>query len=220
MKQLQARVKICGITSSDDARAAVKAGCDAVGFVFAESSRQVTAAEAARISGVIPPFVAKVGVFVDERIESIERIAREARLEVIQLHGQEDNATIAALRQLGYTVIKAVAVRDKHVIDKLPFIDADGLLLDKYDPVHAGGTGATFDWRLAVSASRCLARTGRDVPIMLAGGLHPGNVQDALQAVKPYGVDVSSGVEAAPGRKCHDKMRQFVLKVRQWHVNT
>lgn len=213
------KVKICGITSPDDARCAVWAGADAIGFVFAESSRRVSSQEAAHIGSVVPPFVAKVGVFVDESVANITRIVQEARLDVVQLHGQEDDEFINELKRLGCKVVKAVAVRDESVVEQLPFIGADALLLDKYDPKRAGGTGETFDWRLAAAARRHLQKSGRDVPVILAGGLHPANVQAALDAVKPYAVDVSSGVEKAPGRKCRDKMRRFVLKVRQWHGN-
>lgn len=214
-----AKVKICGLTSAADALAAARAGADAIGFVFAASSRRVTGTEAARIGAVLPPFIAKVGVFVDATLDVIAQTATEAGLHVVQLHGNEDNSFIAAVRQLGYTVVKAVAVRDEAVIATLPTIEADALLLDKYDPVQAGGTGLTFDWRLAVEATQRLRAVGSGVPIILAGGLNPSNVQRALDEVNPYAVDVSSGVELTPGHKCHDKMHEFTLKVRQWHVN-
>lgn len=212
-------MKICGITSPQDGRAAVRAGADAVGFVFAASSRRVDEETAALIGDALPPFVTKVGVFVDARLDVIAQTAKAARLHVVQLHGGEDNEFIAAVRRLGYTVVKAIAVRDESVVTDLLHIDADALLLDTYDPAQAGGTGETFDWRLAVAAKGRLEAAGNDTPIMLAGGLKPSNVQPALKAVQPYAVDVSSGVELAPGRKCSIKMHDFVSKVRQWHGN-
>lgn len=210
-------VKICGLTSAEDARGAVAAGANAIGFVFAESSRRVTVEQAREMSRGLSPFVVKVGVFVNAPLEVIRHTARTVPLQVIQLHGQEDNSFIERVRELGYPVVKAVAVRDESVVDELVSIRADGLLLDTYDPNLAGGTGATFDWRLAVMAKARLREAGRDVPVTLAGGLNPANVGRAVMFVGPDAVDVSSGVELAPGKKSREKMIQFVEKARQRH---
>lgn len=209
------RVKICGLTSEPDARAAADAGADAVGFVFAPSPRRIEPERAAIVGRALPPFLSRVGVFVDEPLEAVASIARTARLHVIQLHGGEERDFVRAVRErTGLPVIKAVAVRDEASVVALDEMEADGLLLDAYDPALAGGTGVTFDWRLARLAMERLRAGGKGTPVILAGGLNPDNVQDAVQFVKPYGVDVSSGVELSPGKKCPDKIARFVRKAR------
>lgn len=209
------RVKICGLTTPDDAAAAARAGADAVGFVFAASPRRVSPDDALKMSRQLPPFVVRVGVFVDESYDQVARTVESARLHVVQLHGDEDNRFVERLRRLGCDVMKAVRVRDETVVETAVQTDADALLLDTFSSERAGGTGHTFDWRLAKLTLAALIDQGRDVPIVLAGGLTPENVRGAVGGVRPFGVDVSSGVETAPGHKCPVKMRQFVRKVRE-----
>ncbi|MBO8140972.1 MAG: phosphoribosylanthranilate isomerase [Firmicutes bacterium] len=213
------RVKICGLTTPQDAQAAAEAGADAIGIVFAPSPRRVEPDEAARITAALPPFLIRVGVFVDEAYDTMARVAERAGLDAIQLHGKEGNRVARRLRALGYRVIKAVRVRNFASIDGLAEIEADAVLLDAYDPNRAGGTGTAFDWSLAQTASDILGRREPPLPLILAGGLNAGNVDLAIRTVRPYGVDVSSGVESAPGKKSPERMRQFVWKVRRWDVD-
>lgn len=211
------RIKICGLTTAADAQAAADAGADAIGFVFAPSSRQVTPAQARRIGRDLPPFVLKVGVFVDPSLDELRRGASEAGLHIVQLHGDEDNDLIRTVQGWGFPVIKSVPVGKGDILDNLVPIEANGLLLDTYHPQQAGGTGQTFDWSLARRGEARLRAAGRRTPIILAGGLGPDNVEQAVRTVRPYAVDVSSGVEKSPGQKCPDKMIQFVQKARSFH---
>ena len=200
-------VKVCGITSVDDALAVARAGADAVGLVFWPGSpRRVDLETARRISAALPPFVLRVGVFVDAPRAELERTAREVGLDVLQLHGQESPEDLAGLPR---RVVKAVPVGPGFVPDSaLRYAGAaDGILLDSRPAGGAGppgGTGATFDWSLA-------REVREKVPfLVLAGGLTPDNVARALTAVRPDAVDVSSGVESAPGRKDPAKVRAFL----------
>lgn len=213
------RVKICGLTTVEDAQAAAAAGADMIGFVFAPSPRRVTPEEAARIAGALPLFVLRVGVFVDADYDTVCRTAAQARLDVLQLHGSEDNTLLEQLRRAGHRVIKAVRVRDEASLDGLADLAADALLLDTASGAQAGGTGRPFDWRLACLAKERLAQHGRRLPLIVAGGLRPDNVADCLRRVNPDGVDVSSGVERLPGRKCPERMREFVTIVRRYDVH-
>lgn len=209
------RVKICGLTSPADVEAAVRAGADAVGFVFAESPRRVSPQKARELARAVPPFVVRVGVFVDETYDAAARIAEDAGLHVIQLHGRADEALILRLQRLGYQVAQAVRMRDERDVNAVAGTAADAVLLDTFSPGRAGGTGRTFDWRLARAAMAALDARGKRLPVVLAGGLTPENVADAVRTVRPFAVDVSSGVETAPGRKCPEKMQRFVRKVRE-----
>lgn len=203
---MSVRVKICGITNLADAQAALAAGADALGFVFVPGTpRYVTPEQAATIIRELPPFVAKVGLFVDADTRTVaETIARSA-VDTIQLHGEE---TPEFARQFlgAVKVIKAFRVRGPETLAQLPaFADAaDALLLDAYVPGMPGGTGARFDWEHAVSAKI----GGR--PIILAGGLTPVNIVEAVRTVRPYAVDVSSGVEITPGNKDVSKIIAFI----------
>lgn len=208
-------VKICGITTVADALAAADAGADAVGFVFAASPRRVSLDQAADISRELPGSVERVGVFLDARFDEVARAVERARLDVVQLHGRVDVALTAPLRTLGCRVVRALRMRGEKDVAAAVSDDADVLLLDAYAPGQAGGTGRTFDWRLAAAVADGLRGRGRRVPIVVAGGLTPDNVAQAIRAARPAGVDVSSGVELAPGRKCPEKMRHFVRKVRE-----
>lgn len=200
------RVKICGITSLDDAAVAVDSGADALGFVFFKGSpRYVTPEHAFSIIRELPAFVTVVGVFVDEEPREIERIASEACLDVIQFHGDEQPEACRMARRM----LKAIRVKSidsleplKHFRDKV-----SAFLLDAYSPDALGGTGLKFNWDIAVEAKQF----GR---IILAGGLTPDNIQQAVRHVRPYGVDVSSGVERDKGRKDHEKVKIFIERAK------
>jgi phosphoribosylanthranilate isomerase len=195
-------VKICGITNVADGRAAADAGADALGFVFCEQSpRRVAIEAAAEIIRALPPFVVKVGVFVNAPEELVFRAIAECGLSLLQFHGEE---TPEYCVQFGVMSMKAFRIRNADSLLALPDYKTDAWLLDAYSPDKAGGTGETFNWELAIEARRL----GR--PIFLAGGLTPGNVSEAVRRVEPYAVDVSSGVEAAPGKKDHAKVRAFI----------
>jgi phosphoribosylanthranilate isomerase len=174
-------------------------------MIFAPSRRQVTVTQAERIAVELPPFVAKVGVFVDESRERILEAVEAAGLDLIQLHGGETPEFAASMP---LPVLKAIRVRDAGSLSGLAGYRVAAFLLDAYDPEVAGGTGRAFDWSLAVDA----ARRHR---VVLSGGLRPDNVVTALEQVHPYAVDVSSGVETG-GSKDHGKIRDFVRRVREW----
>jgi phosphoribosylanthranilate isomerase len=204
-------VKICGITSAEDARAAVDAGADALGFVFWHMSpRKVDPARAAAITRELPPFVLRVGVFVDTPRDEMARIADQVGLDLLQLHGDEPPE---AMEGLPRRALKAVRVGKTFSPDEaLRYASkAAGLLVDTRLPGETqlpGGTGVPFDWTLVKGLA------GRVPFLVLAGGLWHGNVADAIQAVRPHAVDVSSGVESLPGRKDHARVRAFVAAAR------
>lgn len=184
---------------------AAAAGADAIGLVFAPSRRQVTVNQARRIAVELPPFVTKVGVFVDEDPARILETALACGLDMVQLHGGETPEYCAALRM---PIIKAIRVRDARSLEAMRTYRVAAFLLDSYDPDLAGGTGTAFKWDLA-SGLHATA------PVILSGGLTPDNVGNALETVQPYAVDVSSGVET-DGRKDHGKIRAFIGRVREW----
>jgi phosphoribosylanthranilate isomerase len=195
-------VKICGITNLRDALAAVEAGADALGFVFYEPSpRYVPLDIAARIIVRLPPSIVKVGLFVDAPKDLVVRAIRQCGLTLLQFHGAE---TPDFCLQFGLMSMKAFRVRDAASLQALPDYRTDAWLLDAYSQDKAGGTGETFNWDLAVEAQRW----GR--PIFLAGGLTPENVAEAIRRVRPYAVDVSSGVETVPGKKDPAKVQAFI----------
>jgi phosphoribosylanthranilate isomerase len=204
------RVKVCGITRSADALAAARAGADAVGFVFYPSSpRYVTPERAREIAATIPPFVSTVGLFVDADVAMVAAALRTVRLDYLQFHGAESPEFCA---QFGVPFLKAVRV--KPGVDLLQYAitfgAAKALLLDAFvEGVH-GGTGQGFDWRLIPS--------NMPIPVILSGGLAPGNVAEAVRTVRPWAVDVSSGVEAEKGIKDADKIEQFMRGVRNADV--
>lgn len=211
-------IKICGITRLQDARAAVAAGANAVGLVFARSPRRVSPALARRIVASLPPFVTPVGVFVNASAATILRIAGAVGFTVVQLHGDEDCAIIPALAPL--RVIKVVRVRDRSFQAEFRACSAAfgvrrpaALLLDAYSPTARGGTGRPLDWNLLVSARRAGWLDGA-LPLILAGGLTAANVARAIRLVRPDAVDVSGGVESAPGIKDPARIRRFCLAAR------
>jgi phosphoribosylanthranilate isomerase len=199
------RIKICGITNRDDALLAVELGADALGFVFyPKSPRRVTLEQAASICRALPPFVATVGVFVNatqQEIESTLAPTSGSGLTILQFHGDEPPGFC---RRFTTRTIKAIRVRDEDSLRAAAEYDVDALLLDTYTDTERGGTGRTFDWSLAVRAKKI------GPPIILSGGLTTENVQEAIRKVRPYAVDVSSGVEREPGRKDPEKLRRFI----------
>jgi len=200
------RVKICGITSAEDAAAAVDAGADALGLIFVPGTpRCVVPDAAARILEPVPPLVATVGVFLDHPLEEVLRIVAALRLHAVQLHGEEP---AAYSRRIPVPVIRALRVRDAASLHPLQTYPAHAFLLDAYVEGLPGGTGTPISWDLALRA-----KGGK--PVILSGGLRPETVARAVRLVRPYGVDVSSGVEVSPGRKDHRKVREFIVNVRQ-----
>jgi len=203
------KIKICGITNAQDAEAAVAAGADALGFVFyAQSPRYIEPTVAKRIIAQLPPFVLSVGVFVNQDQETIRNMYNECGLAFAQLHGDE---TPAFCESLGRPVLRALRLRDRGSLLALAEykgrMGVRGFVVDAFSAEAYGGTGQTVDWSLAREVAKA-------APILLAGGLTPGNVQEAVQQVQPYGVDVSSGVEERPGKKDHEKIRAFIRAVR------
>ncbi len=200
------RVKICGITSAEDAALAVDAGADALGLIFVpRTPRYVTPEAAARIIERVPPLVATVGVFVDRPLEEVVGIVAALGLHAVQLHGNEPEAYS---RSVPVRVIRALRIRDAASLQPMETYPAHAFLLDAYVEGRPGGTGTPIPWDLALRAK------GR-APLILSGGLRPETVAEAVRLVRPYGVDVSSGVEASAGRKDHRKVRDFIVNVRQ-----
>lgn len=204
------KVKICGITSLEDALVAVDAGADALGFVFYDNSpRNIDPDAAARIIAAIPPFVQVVGLFVNADLDLVNTTADRCRLDIVQLHGDESPSYCQAVRR---RVMKAFRVRGMESLVAMAEYRVSAYLLDAYSPNAYGGTGARFDWDCAVAAKS----QGR---IVLAGGLDPDNVASAVATVAPYGVDVSSGVELSPGRKDPEKVRRFIKEAKNQTPN-
>ena len=202
------KVKICGITDYGDASMAVELGADALGFIFAHSPRQVTPQKARDIISAIPPFAKTVGIFVNQDPIEINKIVRYCGLDLVQLHGDESPDfcnelmpyTIKALRIKNETSLRtAQAYRGK----------VRALLLDTYSKDKAGGTGEAFDWQLAIKIKKL------GIPIILAGGLGPSNIDGAISTVRPYAVDVNSGVEKRPGKKSHALIKDLMEKVKR-----
>ncbi|MCX7918536.1 MAG: phosphoribosylanthranilate isomerase [bacterium] len=202
------KIKICGITNLADAEKAVELGADALGFIFSKSPRRIDAEIATEIIKQLPPFITTVGVFVNESAEVVKHIASVCRLNVLQFHGDELPEYCS---QFGRKVIKSFRVKNPDDLSMLPGYKGivSAYLLDSRVKGKRGGTGETFDWELAKIA----LPYGR---VILAGGLTPENVAEAIQAVNPYAVDVSTGVESSPGKKDFEKMRRFIEAVRKF----
>jgi phosphoribosylanthranilate isomerase len=199
------KIKICGITNIEDAIAAIEYGADALGFVFHHRSPRVVTPETAKtIISRIPPFITTVGVFVNEDRTKVEKIARETGLDIIQLHGSEPPESC----HMSKKVIKAIRVKELTDLEPLKRYQVSAFLLDTYSPHAIGGTGLIFNWDIAVEARKF-------GPIILAGGLTPDNVEEAVRWVQPYGIDVSSGVEGdRKGRKDRNKLKLFIETAR------
>jgi phosphoribosylanthranilate isomerase len=203
------KIKICGITNADDALAAVEAGADALGFVcYRKSPRYVEAEIIKRIVAGLPPFVLPVGVFVNEEMQTVRDLMDSCGLVLAQLHGDE---TASYCESLGRPVIRAIRLRNRgtllHLAEYKGRAGVRGFVVEAFSEETYGGTGQVADWSLAVEAANT-------APIFLAGGLTPENVHEAILKVRPYGVDVSSGVEAGPGKKDHEKIRAFIRAAR------
>ncbi len=200
------RIKICGTINLDDALMAIEAGADALGFIFVPNTpRYIHPDQAAKIIEDLSPFITVVGLFVNADPEDIAATADQCHLDMIQLHGDESPGFCQALNR---RLIKAFRVKDESSLSRLSDYRVSGYLLDTYVEGAMGGTGKVFDWNLAVKAKQ----HGR---IILAGGLNPNTVPSAIRQVRPYGVDVSSGVEADPGRKDPAKVKAFIRSVRE-----
>lgn len=203
------KIKICGITNPEDAAWAVSAGADALGFVlYRKSPRYVEPAVVRNIVASLPPFILPIGVFVNEEAAVVRTLVDDCGLAMAQLHGDE---TAAYCRTLGRPALKALRVRDRGTFLALAEFQEGGrvrgFVIDAFSEQAYGGTGQTVDWTLAAEAAR-------SVPVILAGGLTPGNVSSAIHRVRPYGVDVSSGVEACPGKKDPAKVKAFIEAAR------
>jgi len=205
---MSTRIKICGITREEDARLAVELGAAALGFNFYSPSPRCLAPEMARaIVAKLPPLVTPVGVFADETDgEQVARVARQARVRVVQVHGPRFPSFECALAD--FAIIRAVTVREGFQPEMLGSLAGDAFLLDAFDAKLLGGTGKPFNWAWAREANRFGT-------IILAGGLTPENVATAIREVQPFAVDVASGVEEAPGRKDPAKLRAFFAAVAE-----
>jgi phosphoribosylanthranilate isomerase len=203
---MKTRVKICGITSVADGLVAAEAGADLIGLMFYEASpRRVTLAQASGIAHALPPFVLRVGVFVNPSPDLVLQAISDCHLNLLQFHGDEPSDFCT---QFGLMSMKAVRIQDEASLDQLGNYQTEALLLDAYSPKGLGGTGETFNWELAVTAQRY----GK--PLFLAGGLTPANVAEAVRIVRPFGVDVSSGVESSPGKKDAGKVKAFIAAAK------
>ena len=202
------KVKICGITASEEAAIAVELGVDALGFIFAESPRRITPQKALAIIRELPPFVQSVGVFVNETPDVIRDITHHCGLDLVQLHGEESPGLCLSL--IPYT-IKALRLKDESSpqASMAYYGKVRALLLDTYAEDKAGGTGKTFDWNLAVKIKKL------QIPIILSGGLGPSNIREAIRTVEPYAVDVNSRVEERPGKKCPKLIKKLMEEINK-----
>ncbi|NJD07741.1 MAG: phosphoribosylanthranilate isomerase [Methylococcaceae bacterium] len=205
---MRTRVKICGFTRSEDAAEAARLGADAIGLVFyPPSPRHVDIDRAVAICRTLPAFVTVVGLFVDEAREGVEQVMDRVPLDLLQFHGDEPAEYCRSFGRPYFKAVRMAAGTDLAGLAKA-YGDARGLLLDADDAQAKGGTGTRFDWALV--PERCT------LPVILAGGLKPDNVVAALEQVRPYAVDVSSGVESAKGIKDHNKMAAFLNEVHRF----
>jgi phosphoribosylanthranilate isomerase len=202
------KVKICGITDLTTALAAIDYGADAIGFVFAESKRRISVEKAKEIVAHLPKEVLKVGVFVNEEKAKIEEIATIVGLSHVQLHGDE---TPAFSESLSFPIIKAISVHDEQSLKRIDDYSCEYVLLDGPKGKYRGGNGLAFDWH-CISANKI-----KNKKVLLAGGLHEENVEEAIRLIKPYMVDVSSGVETE-GKKDLDKIQSFINKAKGSHT--
>ena len=200
--------KVCGITTPREGTFAAESGADAIGLVFAESLRRISVEEAREITAALPEGILKVGVFVNAEPAEVLRIAREVGLDYAQLHGDESPEDVDAVREGGLKVMKALQVRGAESLGAIDDYGADLFLLDAWSEKARGGTGERFDWGLAKSLK------GRG-NIVVSGGLGPENVREAVRLLEPYGVDASSSLEDAPGKKNDERVRRFVSAAKE-----
>ncbi len=200
------KVKICGITNLEDALLSVKFGADALGFNFYQKSpRYITAEKTLEIVEKLPKNVFKVGVFVNETLENIISIAKIAKLDTLQLHGEESPDFAKQLKEkTDLEIIKAFRISSVFKPEDVLHYQTDAILLDAYNPKEHGGTGETFDWSIAKEVKKLIPK------MYLAGGLSPDNVANAIFEVKPFAVDVCSGIESLKGKKDKDKVEAFL----------
>jgi len=202
------RVKICGITNTKDAVWAAECGADAIGFVFARSPREVTVSQAREIRAELPPFVSVVGVFVDPSAEHARRVFDDVALDFVQLYGGDEREFLRKSGLSPQRLLRSISIASESDLKAVEKAVAGVIHLDTKVEGKAGGTGKTFDWEIAARASLLGKR------IILAGGLNPDNVSDAIAIASPVAVDVSSGVEAEPGVKDPNKVREFIRRAK------
>ena len=199
------KIKICGITNLEDALVAANSGADALGFIFVKDSKRYIEPETARdIISKLPPFITKVGVFVNSNLNEIVEIKEKTHIDIAQLHGDE---TIEFCRSIPFRTIKVIRVKDRSNIELVAQYPDQDILFDTYSDKEYGGTGTTFDWTVLKDLS--LSKK-----VILSGGLNSDNVAEAVKVVVPYAVDVSSGVEARPGKKDHNKIKRFIEAIK------
>ncbi len=208
------KIKICGITNIEDAATAVELGADALGFIFYSGSKRFVDPAAARdIILKLPPFITSVGVFVNQDLDEIKRILDITGVNTVQLHGDESQEFCGSVTaSVPAKVIKAIRVKDSLDAGSLAQYPVQAILLDTYSDAEYGGTGKSFDWGI-------LKDIDIEQKVILSGGLSPDNVAQAVEAVKPYAVDVNSGVEAGPGKKDHEKLKKFIEAIRYGNKN-
>ncbi|MEW6087231.1 MAG: phosphoribosylanthranilate isomerase [bacterium] len=202
------RIKICGITSLEDALACVNYGADAVGFVFAKSPRKTDKHKCREIVRRLPPFITAVGLFANQSMQEINDITEFCPLDVLQFHGDESNEFCEGFNK---RIIKAFRISNSDDLKDLDKYNVSAYLLDSFNRSKLGGTGESFDWKLIENV--------KNRRLILAGGLNPDNAGEAVRKYLPYGVDVSSGVESSPGVKDHKKIKAFIEAVRRFSSN-
>ena len=209
MPEVRIRVKICGITNLEDAKFAIECGCDALGFIFCESLRKINIENASYILKSIPPFINCVAVFSNQSISFISEVLKNCPFDTLQFHGEEDPHTLLHFKP-GKRIIKTIRIKDEDSLKSAEdYIEADAYLLDTYSKEKLGGTGEAFDWNIVRRWKRL------NKPVILSGGLNPDNVKEAINKIKPYAVDVSSGVEERPGKKSKTLMERFILNAKK-----
>ncbi len=202
------KVKICGITNLEDALEAVNCGYDALGFIFTDSPRKINIEAAEYILKALPPFINCVAVFMNESPAFIKDVLKNCPFDTIQLHGEENSQVLLQFKP-HKKIIKSIRIKDEQSLKAIDdYKEADAFLLDTYVKDVAGGTGQTFDWKIARMAKRY------NKPIILSGGLTPENITEAIRAARPFAVDVSSGVEEHPGKKSRALMKDFISKIK------
>ncbi|UCB57669.1 MAG: phosphoribosylanthranilate isomerase [Candidatus Omnitrophota bacterium] len=203
------KIKICGITNKEDAIWVANLGADYFGMIFARvSKRKISLEKAKEISEAVPPYIKKVGLFADEEPKTVNKVLEICKLDVLQFHGEETPEYCHEFKGKA-EIIKGFRMKDEESIARIPQYDVDYYLLDAFVEGEIGGTGQTFNWDLALKVKEL----GR--PIFLAGGLNPDNVGEAIKKVRPFAVDVASGVESSPRKKNIELMREFINKVRK-----
>lgn len=194
------KIKVCGITNIEDAILASELGVDALGFIFSDSPRKISLERAKEILKVLPPFIFKVGVFANEKIEFVRKVSQSLCLDLLQFHGNEPPEYVSSFKGKG---VKAFRVRDSSVLEYINKYKINFFILDSEEK------GKPFDWKIALKAKEIGS-------FLLGGGLNPENVESALMMVSPFGVDVCSGVELYPGKKDPLKLKDFVWRVKRW----